>query len=46
MLRLNTVLPVEIMIPFIPEDYQPLVNELTRENRQLMEQVVESLQRK
>jgi len=46
MLRLNTVLPVETMIPLMPEEYQPLVNELTRENRQLMEQVVESLQRK
>jgi hypothetical protein len=46
MLQLNAAVPVETLIPLIPEDYQPLVNELTRENRQLMEQVVESLQRK
>ena len=46
MLRLNTRVPFESMIPLLPEDYQPLVNQLTRENHQLMEQVVESLQRK
>ncbi|HXI69535.1 MAG TPA: hypothetical protein VNN22_04180 [Verrucomicrobiae bacterium] len=46
LLNLNAVVPVEILIPLIPENYQPLVNELTRENHQLMEQVVESLQRK
>ena len=45
-MQLNSVVPVEKMIPQLPEEYQQLVNELTRENRQLMEQVVESLHRK
>lgn len=45
-LRLNAAVPVEIMISLMPRGYQPLVAELTRENRQLMEQVAESLQRK
>jgi hypothetical protein len=45
-LHLNAPVPVEIMIPLMPQGYQPLVAELTRENRQLMEQVAESLQRK
>jgi hypothetical protein len=45
-LHLTALVPLEEMIPWLPADYQPLVNELARENRQLLDQVVESLQRK
>jgi hypothetical protein len=37
--------PVEKIIPLLPPDYQPLVNALVSENRELLAQVLQSLER-
>lgn len=42
-LHLKTINPMEEMIPLLPKDYQPLIGELYRANREQMEQVVFAL---
>jgi len=45
-LHLTEANPMEVMIPLLPTDYQPLIGRLYRENRELMGQVVCALMSK
>jgi hypothetical protein len=43
-LQLEVEVPIEKIISLLPADYQPLVNALVQENRELLAQVLQSLQ--